>query len=118
VAPLAAAGIDIDLDADDDDVSLPPETEAILFRAALESLRNVLRHADAGRVSVRVSSPDGHVTLDVEDDGRGFLVDDATRDGHFGLRLLEDLARDTDGRLTVRSRPGEGTSIRLEIPLP
>jgi signal transduction histidine kinase len=51
----------------------------------------------------------------VADDGRGFDPD-AVPEGHFGLRLLADLARDAGGRLDVSSAPGAGTVVRMEVP--
>lgn len=65
----------------------------------------------------RLGSSDGDATLEVEDDGRGFEPGPDNGDEHFGLRMLADLARDAEGRLSLDSRPGEGTRIRLEISL-
>ena len=97
-------------------LQLPPEVEALLFRAAQETVRNVLAHADANRVAVHVRVDDGHAVLEVVDDGRGFEPS-AARTGHFGLRMLGDLARDAGGSLAVESRAGEGTRVRLEVPV-
>jgi signal transduction histidine kinase len=52
----------------------------------------------------------------VSDDGRGF-VPEAVNGSHFGLRMLRDLARDAGGALEVVSAPGEGTTIRMAVPL-
>jgi len=57
--------------------------------------------------------------VSVRDDGAGFAHDDLARrrsDGHRGLALLEDLAADAGGRLTVHSAPGQGTRVELEAP--
>ena len=78
------------------------------------SLRNVVKHAHATNVLVRVES-DGRVCLTVEDNGVG-LPPDATEEGHFGLRLLADLAREADGRLLVESQPQKGTRVMIEVP--
>ena len=99
---------------------LPPEVESLLFRAAQEALRNVVVHAQAQHVRLTVGVDEQHATLEVRDDGVGFSPDDQQRageDGHLGLRLLEDLARDADGTLDVTSAPGEGTTVHLEVPL-
>jgi two-component system NarL family sensor kinase len=116
LSALSAAGLETSLDADAE-LHLEPGVEAVLFRAAQEALRNVLRHAEATKVGVRLQASSGVAVLEVEDDGRGMSIMPADRAGHFGLRMLEDLARDSEGRLDIDSAPGGGTSVRLEIPL-
>jgi two-component system NarL family sensor kinase len=113
---LSAAGLETSLEAEPE-LHLEPSVEGVLFRAAQESLRNILRHADATTVKVRVHASAELVVLVVDDDGRGMTVAPAGRDEHFGLRMLEDLARDSEGRLEIDSVPGRGTSVRLEIRL-
>ena len=113
---VAERGIQVRLDLPDD-LELPPEVEALFFRSAQEAVRNVLAHADAGRVDVHVRARAGRAVLEVEDDGRGFDVAAHAAAGHLGLRLLDDLARDAGGRLEVHSEPGRGTCVRVEAPL-
>lgn len=97
---------------------LPDDVEALLFRAAQESVRNALAHAKAGRLDVSVRVYDGRAMLEVSDDGKGFDPSKATSpEGHFGLRMLRDLSRDAGGQLAVESKPGEGTRVRLEVPV-
>jgi signal transduction histidine kinase len=117
VARLSERGIDVQLDLDDD-VRLPPQVEALFFRVAQEGVRNVLEHADAQRVEVRVRVNDQVAVFELEDDGSGFASGEASPEGHFGLRLIADLARDAGGRLDVRSTPGRGTCLHVEAPLP
>lgn len=116
MSALAAAGVDVELDAEPQ-LRLAPNVEAVLFRVAQESLRNVLRHADAKHVSVRIRASSDVATLEVEDDGRGMTPPADGPDEHFGLRMLRDLARDSGGSLELDSLPGRGTKVRLEIPL-
>ncbi|HSC04651.1 MAG TPA: sensor histidine kinase [Solirubrobacteraceae bacterium] len=116
ISPLSAAGLEVTLDADPQ-LRLPPGVEAVLFRVAQESLRNVLEHAEATRASVHVRATDHVVTLEVQDDGRGIGEMPADQDEHFGLRMLEDLARDSGGQLELDSAAGKGTKVRLQIPL-
>jgi signal transduction histidine kinase len=75
------------------------------------------RHAEAKKVDVRLQASAEAAVLEVEDDGRGMTMLPADRNEHFGLRMLEDLARDSEGRLDLDSAPGGGTTVRLEIPL-
>ena len=101
------------------DLELTEGAEQFLYRAAGEALRNVAAHAEASHVAVSVARADGRARLVVRDDGRGF--DAATRvrrreEGHLGLALVEDLAAHLGGRADVRSAPGEGTVVELEVP--
>jgi len=93
--------------------------EQFAFRVAQEALRNVVAHADAERVTIGLERANGHVSLSVVDDGRGF--DDAeprrTDDGHFGLLAIEDLVHEQGGKLDVTSRRGVGTRLRVEVPV-
>ena len=118
VAPLRRRGIDTSLDVDAP-LDLHPDSEALLFRAAREAIRNVLEHADATWVGVRVERTEDLVRLTVEDNGSGFDADarDAAREArHVGLSLLEEHAAHVDGRLSLRSSPGQGTTLTLEVP--
>ena len=115
---LAASGVDVTLDGVDE--RLPEHTEVLFYRAASEALRNVERHADASHVRIGVTSVDGTARLEVVDDGAGFTPEerDASRsEGHVGLSLLEELATRAGGRFVVNSRPGDGTSLVLEVPV-
>lgn len=101
-----------------DDLDLPPPTEALFYRAAQESVRNVISHSGAERVAIRISGSAEEATLEVEDDGRGF--DPAESDaagGHLGLRVLADLARDAGGELLVHAAPARGTRVTLKVPV-
>jgi two-component system NarL family sensor kinase len=118
VNPLAAQGIDAQLDVEGGLV-LSDDAEQLVYRAAGEAIRNVEKHADASRVSVRLTSDDGVVRLEVEDDGAGFTPTERERRqaaGHVGLSLLEELAARMGGRVEVRSDPGAGTRFTLEVP--
>ncbi len=113
VAPLAPRGIDVDVRLPSE-LSLPPALETLFYRSAQEALRNVVKHAEATRVDVLVQLDDGLARLTVEDDGRGF--EGQIEEGHLGLMLLADLAREAGGRLEVESMPSRGTRIRVEAP--
>jgi two-component system NarL family sensor kinase len=119
IAPLSAYGLRAEVEVPED-LRLPPDVDALLFRASQEALRNVVTHANAKVVTVHVSSSDGRATLEIADDGAGFSPDrqeEAQAEGHLGLKLLSDLARDVDGTLDVTSEPGRGTRVRVEVPL-
>ncbi|GII30761.1 GAF domain-containing sensor histidine kinase [Planotetraspora mira] len=92
---------------------LPALAEIAVFRVAQEALHNALRHACATSVAVRVSHDPPRLVLEVSDDGMGF--DEAGGRG-LGLASMNDRAEAAGGSLTVVSRPGHGTMIRLEVP--
>ena len=101
-------------------LEMPSATEALLFRVAQEALRNVIAYADASEVSVKVDVEDSTARLLVADDGRGFGPDVRDRrreEGHLGLSLVEELARQAGGTLTIESRKGAGTRVSLEVPV-
>jgi signal transduction histidine kinase len=98
------------------DQRLPAETETALYRIVQEALTNVLKHADARRVTVSLRRSDKAVTLVVQDDGEGF--DPASvRDGGVGLLGMRERTALLGGRLTVESSNGAGTMLTVEIPI-
>jgi signal transduction histidine kinase len=107
-------GLETSLDVDPD-LRLEPETEALFFRVAQEAVRNAVKHAGAESVSVRVGATDIGARLVVEDDGCGFDLAAAGGEGHFGLRVLEGLARDAGGALEIDSAPGAGARVTVEV---
>jgi two-component system, NarL family, sensor kinase len=114
--PLRARGVATELRVEAAE-GLAVSAESLIYRTAQEALRNVGTHAGAGRVSVSVSGAGGTGVLEVTDDGAGFDPDAlAAAEDHFGLRMLGDVATDAGGRLEVRSAPGAGTTVRLEVP--
>jgi signal transduction histidine kinase len=99
---------------------LAPELELAAFRILQEALNNVVRHAKAGNVDVRVDFGKTGLTLTVRDDGIGFVApqgpQDLARDGHFGLMGMRERALRFGGCLAVQSRPGEGTTLVVTLP--
>lgn len=94
---------------------LPASTEVVLLRVGQEALANVRRHAQAGAVHVWLAYTGGAVCLEVTDDGTGF--DPARVGGGFGLSGMRARVGEGGGTLTVRSAPGQGTTVRAEVPL-
>ena len=96
------------------DLPLDMEVRRHLLLVAKEALHNVARHADAATVRVRLDATPDALTLSVEDDGRGF--DPAAGGTGHGLSSLRERAAQLGGALTLDSRPGAGTRVRLHVP--
>jgi signal transduction histidine kinase len=116
----ALSGLDIELvtslrfGTGDQANRLAPATETTVYRVVQEALTNVVKHAEATKVAVRVTEHDGTVDVLVTDDGRGFTVE-GTTDG-FGLIGMRERIRLAGGRHEIESEPGRGTSVRALIP--
>jgi signal transduction histidine kinase len=96
---------------------LPFETKEALYRIAQEGLNNVVKHAQAGRLAIRLDSREQEVALEITDDGVGF---DPERNyaGHMGLRSMQERASQAGAVLAIESAPGRGTRVRVLVPLP
>jgi signal transduction histidine kinase len=101
----------------DGDPELPPETGAEVLRIVQEALQNALRHSSAERLDVFLDADDEMVRVRVVDDGSGFDPGaPGLRARRLGLTSMEERARSVGGRLSITSRPAEGTTIALEVP--
>ncbi len=113
-APAATAGIEAHVSVGDlHDVS--DETVALVWRVAQEAVRNAIRHARATSLTVDVRREGGRLLRSVVDDGLGFDPGGERDPQSFGLKGLASLAQDAGGSLDVRSTPGGGTQVRLEV---
>jgi ligand-binding sensor domain-containing protein/signal transduction histidine kinase len=99
--------------------TLSAMVESNLLRVGQEALANALKHAAAENILLELSFDHGHVAIRVKDDGLGFRTDEApTADsGHFGLVGMAERAEQLRGRLSLKSNPGEGTEVELEVPI-
>ena len=109
-------GTDVELQVDPGVTSDGGERELALLRIAHEALHNAVRHAHAEHVVVRLTGDDGRTVIEVSDDGIGFDPHAAdVRSRHLGLTSMEERTRELQGRLKIRSAPGHGTTVRVEI---
>lgn len=114
---LESQGVDARVELALED-ALPEDAEELVYRAAREGVRNVVKHAGARHAVIRVSTTSHHALVEVEDDGRGLTPDaDGPRDGHFGLALLRDLLVESGGSLELTQAPGGGALLHVEVPL-
>jgi signal transduction histidine kinase len=105
--------IDVDVTADR---SLPTEVEKGLLRIAQEALGNALRHGGATHVELSLDVRDSRARLRVADDGCGFDPEEAaTRSRRLGLTSMRERAEALGGSLEIDSRPGDGTTIEVEV---
>jgi signal transduction histidine kinase len=109
-------GISVDFQTALADERLPEEVETALYRIVQESLTNVVKHAQARRVSILLARKDGAVKAVVEDDGQGFDPAEQTDDGYGLMGMRERLAL-LGGRLEVESGHDGGTTIAAEVPV-
>lgn len=110
----------VKLDLMADGPTLPKQVQLVLFRIYQQILNNVAKHANASTIIVRFSMDTEQATLQVEDDGTGFILParwiDLARQGHLGLVSASDRARAIGGHLKVESKPGEGTLVTVHVP--
>jgi signal transduction histidine kinase len=95
---------------------LAPKVEEAMLRVAEEALHNALQHARATHVTVALRGDDHRSILEVHDDGRGFDPATANASHRLGLASMRERSHAVHGRITVASTPGQGTTIRLEVP--
>jgi protein-histidine pros-kinase len=101
----------------EEDEPLPPAAAIALFRIAQEALTNVIRHAEAKRVTLDLARSRDEITLRVADDGVG-IAEDASRSRlSHGVSGMRHRARALGGTFSVRGRPGAGTVVEVTVPL-
>lgn len=100
---------------------LPEATTIALFRIYQQAIQNVVQHAQATQVAIRLHTSGEQLTLEVEDDGCGFTVPphwvEMAREQHFGLIGISERAQGIAGRFDIRSALDEGTLVRVTVPL-
>lgn len=111
------SGLSVSVEAANPAAALPPQTVGALYRVAEEALRNVEQHGNARQVRVALTC-NGHVTLDIEDDGRG--IDMRSHDplqAGLGLFSAKAVLALSGGELQISSGPGLGTHVTARVPL-
>lgn len=98
---------------------MSPQVELQAIRIVQEALSNIRKHAEASCALVKVAISKKEVTLVVEDDGKGFNVDELEQSdsSKFGIRTIKERAQSIHSRLDIESDPGHGTKVTLSIPL-
>jgi len=100
---------------------LPPEVETTVYRIVQEAMTNAVRHAACAHISVLLQMHHRHLSVIVEDDGRGFdvqrVLDQEAGRSKLGLYGMRERAELIGGSLDIESEPGAGTTVYLRVPL-
>ena len=103
----------------DDFTRLPLSLEVPIFRFIQEALNNVLKHAQASHVIIRIRVLVGLLLVEVSDNGKGFDVEEAMGTGrslyHIGLRVMRDRVQEAGGKWEISSKPGAGTTVKARF---
>ena len=110
-------GIEVILTADKAPATIPEDVSLCLYRVIQESLRNIVKHSSAKKVTVKLESIDSRVHLAISDNGVGFDPATPQRTG-IGLLSMRERVRLVDGEILVKSESGKGTKIDIWAPLP
>ncbi len=108
------SGVRVRIDAGQVPEHLPEGHKTCVYRIVQEALNNIVQHAEARNVTVTVEQQKESLLLAIRDDGKGF---DAQRQRGMGLLGIEERVSSLGGTLTVDSKPGEGTVLRVSLPL-
>lgn len=113
VEQLERSGLTAELATEGDFSDLDDDVQLVVYRVAQESLTNAARHSEAQRIAVTLRRSGDAVELEVADDGRGFAFEQSERG--LGIGGMRERALLIGAELTIESRPGEGTTVRLSV---
>jgi signal transduction histidine kinase len=113
------AGIGVEVETKGAACPLPEVIEETLLRIGQEAVTNTVKHSRARCVKIELDFSGQNIVLEVKDDGSGFAPENCPgpNDGHFGLLGMAERAKRVGGQISVRSAPGAGTVIHVEIPI-
>jgi PAS domain S-box-containing protein len=114
-------GLSVDFNAAGmDDLRLDFDTEINMYRLVQEGLININKHADARQATIRLVASFPSIILRIEDDGKGFNVEDrlvaVSNEKRMGLRSMGERVGLLEGKMRIQSRKAEGTKIFIEVP--
>ncbi|HLF33598.1 MAG TPA: PAS domain S-box protein [Cyclobacteriaceae bacterium] len=95
----------------------PKPVEVNMFRIIQESVNNSIKHSGATEIHISISQADKELTLMIEDNGKGFKLDEPRLRKGIGLKNIENRVIYMNGKLTMESQPGRGTLVIVQIPL-
>jgi len=112
----ARTGIRCSLQLPHQDIAMDPDRSTAVFRILQESLTNVVRHAAASEITIRMEKRNKDLMLLVKDNGKGMRMEDAFRDESLGILGMRERAQMFGGEVDICSAPGSGTTVRVNIP--
>ena len=118
-----SGSINIDFTYSGNDSAIEYYLTSTIYRIVQEALSNVRKHAEADNINIELVITNTRITLDIIDDGKGFVVEELkTRKfdrlkGGFGLEGIRERVELIRGDMTIQSTPGQGTALHLDIPL-
>jgi len=107
--------IEIDFVCNGIRTTLPEEISISLYRVLQEALQNATSHSGSKRIQVMLAYGSSEVELAVRDSGIGFDVQQALKEGGFGLRIMRERLELVDGALSIESQPGRGTTVHARV---
>jgi signal transduction histidine kinase len=110
------SGLPVRLEVEGEEPKVPLAAGSSMYRIAQEALANAYRHAGASAIDVRLGFRPDSVSLEVRDNGRGFSIDSESASGR-GLRNIRQRAAELGGQAEISSAPGQGTTVRVTVPI-
>src|SRR4051812_2992362 len=113
-------GILVDLESAGEEASLPERSKIAIFRVCQEALTNIAKYADTSKVKMIFHWSQAELKITIDDFGKGFQLDehDGTQESHsLGITMMKERMHLTGGKCEISSKIGEGTSIKLSLPL-
>jgi signal transduction histidine kinase len=99
-----------------DPVDMAPPVQLLCYHVAREAVNNAIKHAEASTITIRLEKTAEGARLTISDDGKGFDVEAGPPEGHYGLTMMRERAQVAGGDFTIRSKPGEGTTVIADFP--
>jgi signal transduction histidine kinase len=114
-------GIEVRIEVTGEEKKMSPTVETALFRVVQEAISNILRHSEAQHVLFSIEFTEKALNIEIEDDGKGFVVANFAADGNaiqgLGLLGMKERISLLDGTLKIESQPGNGTHVYISVPL-
>jgi len=113
------AGMRVEIETTGSVRPLPEVVEDTLLRISQEAVTNTVKHSGADSVNIDLNFSDRYIVLEIKDNGSGFTPENCAgpNDGHFGILGMSERAKRVDGRVSIVSRPSQGTVVRVELPI-
>lgn len=105
------------IDAQSGELPLPDQIASPLFRMVQESLNNVVKHADATDVKIRIAVSNNILSLQIADNGKGLIISHAKKSDSFGLIGMRERAWAMSGSFNIESEPNRGTTVEIAVPI-